>query len=369
MSISAILLFVVILLVLVVVHEFGHFIVAKLVGMRVDEFAFGFPPRLFGKKFGETTYAINAIPLGGYVSIFGENGSEEDKKLHGATHNPRAFGNRPWWAQLLVLVAGVTMNMLLALVLFISISYGDVKVSVGDEIYGSRVKDTSIIVTEVSPASPAFRAGIIPGSTILKIVSAGNVAQLTTATSVVSFIGNHQNTPFTITYIAPDGQQKSTTVAAVYGIIPDKKALGIALDQIGTVKMGVKDAIVLGYERTVTITQLTVEGLLGVVSSAFKGNSVLESLSGPVGIAKIVGETSEYGIAAILTLVAALSINLAIFNILPLPALDGGRMVVVLIETVIRRKIPFKYYSWVNVAGFSLLMLLLIVVTINDVTK
>jgi regulator of sigma E protease len=96
MSISAILLFVVILLVLVVVHEFGHFIVAKLVGMRVDEFAFGFPPRLFGKKIGETTYAVNAIPLGGYVSIFGENGSEEDKKLHGATHNPRAFGNRSW---------------------------------------------------------------------------------------------------------------------------------------------------------------------------------------------------------------------------------------------------------------------------------
>jgi regulator of sigma E protease len=221
----------------------------------------------------------------------------------------------------------------------------------------------------VLPLCQSFRAGIIPGSTILKIVNAGSVAQLTTATSVVAFIGAHQNTPFTITYIAPDGQQKSTTIAAVYGIIPDKKALGIALDQIGTVKMGVKDAIILGYERTVTITQLTVEGLFGVVSSAFKGNSVLESLSGPVGIAKIVGETSEYGIAAILTLVAALSINLAIFNILPLPALDGGRIVVVLIETIARRKIPFKYYSWVNVAGFSLLMLLLIVVTINDVTK
>lgn len=140
MSISAILLFILILLILVVVHEFGHFIAAKLVGMRVDEFAFGFPPRLFSKKVGETTYAFNAIPLGGYVSIFGENGSEEDKKAHGATHHPRAFANRPWWAQLLVLVAGVTMNMLLALFLFIGISYGEIKISTDDDVYGHRVK-------------------------------------------------------------------------------------------------------------------------------------------------------------------------------------------------------------------------------------
>ena len=369
MSLSAILLFILILLVLVVVHEFGHFIVAKLVGMRVDEFAFGFPPRIFGKKFGETMYAFNAIPLGGYVSIFGENGSEEDKKENGATHHPRAFGNRPWWAQLLVLVAGVTMNMLLALMIFIGISYGEVKMSVDDPVYGSRVKNTSIMVTEVSPASPAFRAGIIPGSTITKIVNAGASAQLTTATSVVSFIASHQNTPFIISYISPDGQKKSTTIAAVYGIIPDKKALGIALEQIGTAKMGLKDAFILGYDRTIMITELTFEGLASVATSAFKGDDVLESLSGPVGIAKIVGETSEYGVAAILTLVAALSINLAIFNILPLPALDGGRMVVVILETVSRRKIPFKYYSWVNIVGFFLLMLLLVVVTINDVRK
>lgn len=367
MSISAILLFIVILLVLVVVHEFGHFIVAKLVGMRVDEFAFGFPPRIFAKKYGETVYALNAIPLGGYVSILGENGSEEDKKAHGALHHPRAFGNRPWWAQLLVLVAGVTMNMLLALVIFIGISYGEVKMSADDSLYGKRVKNVSLVVTEVSKESPAFKAGIIPGSTILKVTNQGVDASLATATSLVNFIGSHQNTPFTITFTSPDGQKKTTTVAAVYGIIPEKKALGIGLDTIGTVQTTALEAIALGYERTVTITTMTFDGLMSVVTSALHGTSVLSSLSGPVGIAKVVGETSEYGYAAVLTLVAALSINLAIFNILPLPALDGGRMVVVLIETVIRKKIPFKYYSWVNVAGFALLMLLLIVVTINDI--
>ncbi len=367
MSLSAIALFVLILLVLVVVHEFGHFIVAKLVGMRVDEFAFGFPPRLFGKKIGETTYAINAIPLGGYVSIFGENGSEEDKKAHGATHHPRAFGNRPWWAQLFVLIAGVTMNMFLALVIFIGISYGDVKISTEDPEYGFRVKNAEMVVTEVSMDSPALKAGITPGSTILKVVNSGVVAPLTTASSLIAFIGAHQNTPFTILYKAPNGLTQSTTIAAVYGIVPDKKVLGIGLDQVGTIHTTITEAAILGYEHTITITKLTIDGLTGVFTAAFSGNNVLSSLSGPVGIAKIVGETSEYGYVAILTLVAALSINLAIFNILPLPALDGGRMVVVIVETLIRRKVPFKYYSWVNVIGFGLLLLLLLVVTINDV--
>jgi regulator of sigma E protease len=357
MSISAILLFVLILLVLVVVHEFGHFIVAKLTNMRVDEFAFGFPPRI---------YAINALPLGGYVSIWGENGSEEDKKAHGAATHPRAFGNRPWWAQLLVLVAGVTMNMILALVIFIVISYGSVVIDADDPVYGSRVKNSSLIVAEVSKETPAFKAGIIPGSTILKVTNGGATASLTTATSLIQFIGSHQNSSFTINYRSPGGQEKSTTIAPVYGIVPDKKALGIAIEQVGTIKTTFLEAVKLGYGKTVTITTLTVDGLMSVVTSAFQGGSVLSSLSGPVGIAKIVGQTSEYGLNAVLTLVAVLSINLAIFNILPLPALDGGRMVVVIIESVFRRKVPYSYYSWVNVIGFIALMLLLIIVTIND---
>lgn len=367
MSLSAIFLFLVILVVLVIVHEFGHFIAAKLTGMRVDEFAFGFPPRLFSKKYGETVYAFNAIPLGGYVSIWGENGSDDDKKEHGAKTNPRAFGNRPAWAQLLVLFAGVAMNMLLALVIFIFISYGDVRISSDDVIYGARAKNLELVVAEVSKESPAYRAGIIPGSVITSITSAEKKADISSATSVILFIEKNQNNPFFITYRAPDGIVKETTIAAVYGIIPEKKALGIALDTLGTVELSIIEAFIVGYERTVTMTQMTAYGLADVVTSLFKGESVIESLSGPVGIAKIVGETSTYGYEAVLTLVAILSINLAIFNILPLPALDGGRIVVVTIETILRRKIPFTYYSWVNLLGFSLLILLLIVVTINDV--
>lgn len=367
MTPTAVFLFILILIVLVIVHEFGHFITAKMTKMRVDEFAFGFPPRIFSKKIGETSYSFNAIPLGGYVSIFGENGSEEDKKESGALRHPRAFGNRPWWAQLLVLVAGVAMNMVLALVIFIGLSFGSVTVSTDDPEYGSRVKEVSLMVQEVSPESPAFKAGIIPGSVITSITNGKEKANITTTTSVVAFIEKNANNPFVINYITPDGAKKETTVAAVYGIVKDKKALGVGLETVGTVKTTPIEALTLGFERTYTMTVLTFDGLFQVFTSLSKGENVIDTLSGPVGIAKIVGQTSTYGYEAVLTLVAILSINLAIFNILPLPALDGGRMVVVLIETVLRKRIPFKYYSWVNLVGFSLLILLLVVVTINDI--
>lgn len=364
MSISAIFLFIIILLVLVIVHEFGHFIVAKLTKMRVDEFAFGFPPRIFSKKVGETTYSFNSIPLGGYVSILGENSeSIED----GSKNNPRAFSNRPWWAQLLVLVAGVTMNMLLAWIIFIGISYGEIKMSTDDEVYGKLVKNSSLMVVEAAPDSPAYIAGIIPGSTLISIKSLGKSAELSTATSLISFISAHSNDPLLISYKTPDGNINNTTIAAVFGIIPDKKAIGISVESVGTINTTLLQALSIGTERTYNITALTLEGLKSLLKSVVGGESVIDSLSGPVGIAKIVGQTSTYGYEAVLTLVAILSINLAIFNALPLPALDGGRVVVVAIETISRRRIPFKYYSWVNLVGFLLLILLLIVVTINDV--
>lgn len=365
MSISALILFFIILLVLVIIHEFGHFIVAKLVGMRVDEFAFGFPPRLFKKKVGETTYALNALPLGGYVSIWGENGEPDDE----AKHHPRAFGNRPWWAQLLVLIAGVAMNMVLALFIFIAISYGEVTVSVDDPVYGGRVQNPQIMVVDVATESPAYRVGIAPGATIISVFAGKTMAPLTTATSLIDFIGSHQNDPLTITYKHVDGTVSSTTIASVYGIVPDKKAIGVSVESAGTIQIGIIDAFVLGYQRTVSMTTMTLDGLTALVTSIGKGDNVLESLSGPIGIAKIVGQTSEYGAKAVLTLVAVLSINLAIFNILPLPALDGGRMVIVVIETVVRRKIPYKFYSIANVIGFLSLMLLLVVVTAHDIWK
>ncbi len=364
MSVTSVILFIAILLALVIVHEFGHFIMAKWTKMRVDEFAFGFPPRLFAKKKGETTYAVNAVPLGGYVSIWGENGEPDDE----AKHHPRAFGNRPKWAQLLVLVAGVVMNMIFALAIFIFISFGKVQMSVNDQVYGERVKDPVIMIVEAAPNSPAYMVGLVPGSVLMKLSSNGSTANLETATSVVAFIEKNQNSPFSITFVTPESKTVSTTIAAVYGIVPDKKALGVSLETVGTINTSFVEAVKIGAWRTYDMTMLTLEGFKSVIASVGQ-KGALESLAGPIGIVSMVGTSANYGYVAVLTLAALLSINLAIFNILPLPALDGGRIVVVLIEAVSNRKIPFKYYSWVNVIGFSALMLLLLVVSVQDVVR
>lgn len=357
-----IVLFFVILLVLVVVHEFGHFIAAKLTGMRVDEFAVGFPPRIYGKKYGETTYAINALPLGGYVSIYGEN-SEHDE----AKRDPRAFGNRPVWAQLVTLSAGVIMNMVLALAIFIGLSYGNVQVSVDDPVYGARATNTVLMVVDAHPESPAFKAGVIPGSVVTSLGNGQTQATLTTATSAIKFIADHQHDPLAIEYVTPDGAKHDTVIAAVYGLVPNKKAIGVTFDVRGVVTTTPLEAISLGTEKTVSFTTLTLAALGELVKSIFRGESVIDSLSGPIGIARIVTNTSTYGIEALLTLVAILSINLAIFNALPIPALDGGRFVIVVGEALVRRKLPYKYLAGSNAVGIILLIILVIVVTIKDI--
>jgi regulator of sigma E protease len=261
------------------------------------------------------------------------------------------------------------MNMLLAWVIFVGISFGKIELSADDPEYGSRIKDAHLVVVDLAKNSPASMAGITPGSTIISITSSRAKADLTSATSAILFIGKHIDTPFLITYKDLKGQVSSTTIAGVYGIIPNKKALGISLDLQGYVKLNPIEAFVVGTETTYHMTMMTLDGLMSLGASIKKGDNVLDSLSGPVGIARIVGETSGYGAGSLLTLVALLSINLAIFNLLPLPALDGGRMVMVVYETITRRKIPFKYFSWLNILGFSLLMLLLVVVTFNDVRR
>jgi len=214
---------------------------------------------------------------------------------------------------------------------------------------------------------PAYKAGITPGTTLISVTTKNAKADLKNADSLINFISAHNNDSFTITYQTETGIKADTTIAAVYGIVPDKKAIGISVDNVGTINTTLVEAVKIGSTRTYEMTKMTFGGLTTLFSSIFQGKNVIKELSGPIGIARIVGQTSEYGYKAILTLVAVLSINLAIFNILPLPALDGGRMVVVIIEAVSRRKVPHKYYSWVNVVGFLALMLLLVLVTLHDV--
>ena len=344
------------------IHELGHFVVAKMTGCRVDEFAFGFPPTLWKRKWGETEYKFNAIPIGGYVKIWGEDGSNtEDKKV---------FGNRPKWAQILVLIAGVTMNWLLAFVIFFAIAKSNAMVSADDIRYKDRVKDTQLTILDVNKKSPAYYAGIRSGYVVTSIKSNSNQADISNSDKVKDFFNKNIDNNITINWINGNDVGVST-VTGVYGINKDKKAIGISFEVLGYLPLDFGESIDKAWRDTKLYTVLTVQGLgelgRGIVNA---DREILNSLSGPVGIARVVGDQAQSGsISNIFLLSAILSINLAVFNLLPFPALDGGRILMVIYEAVTRKKIHMNKAALINGIGFVILLLLIVVVTINDFLK
>lgn len=361
-----IILFLLILTALIFIHELGHFLAAKWTGMKVEEFSIGFfEPRLFVKKIGETEYSIRPFLLGGYVKIFGEN-DPENKTIQ----DPRAFANRSWWAQMVTLVAGVAMNLVLAYLLFVLLAWGRTTVATDDPQFAGRTTNNRLIITDVAENSPARLAGIEPGAQLIEIRIKNVVSKLTSATATASFISLHQEDALTLTYKNPgENNPASTTLALVFGIIENKKALGISLEEIADVHIPFTEAVVLGGQNLWMYTKLTFGGLKDLVVGASRGENVLNSLSGPIGIASMVGQAQKVGYESVLLLVAFLSLNLAVLNILPLPALDGGQMVKVSIEKLLRRKLSNAHTALVNALGFFFLIGLLVVVSIHDIIK
>jgi regulator of sigma E protease len=364
----SIIIFFLVLLVLVMIHESGHFFAAKISKMRVEEFAFGFPPKLFGKKVGETLYAFNLLPIGGYVKITGESFDEGERK--NIASDKKAFQNRPKYLQIFVLSAGVIMNLVLAVVLFSFIYTQPHLVSSSDTDYGSRVTDAHIVVVGVSPNSPVEAVGMIPGDKILNMFTGKSVAKLDSSDSVVNFVKDHNEEPITIVYERTNtGKVSTTTLQAVYGLVDGRKSLGFAVDHAGMVSLPVGEAIVKATTDTGKFTWLTMTGLVDIIKKVANGENVMNALAGPVGIAKMVGGASEAGAITLLTFVAILSINLAVFNALPIPALDGGRIVFVLIEMIIRRPLNYKFQYWANSISFLFLIGLILTTTFFDIFR
>lgn len=358
----SILLFILILLVLVLVHEFGHFIVAKMAKIRVDEFAFGFPPRLFSKKFGETTYAFNLLPLGGYVKIYGEDANEvknEDKV--------RSFSAQPRLVQAAVIVAGVVMNIVLAWVLLsATLAIGIAAPADNDE--GFPVTNARLMITEVAAKGPAEVAGITGGDYLLSLSDGTNSVVATSADAVSGFIGPRASTTLTVIY-EHLGKSVTATMTPVMGISQKGAAIGIYMDMVGTLKLPIGQALYHGAIKTWQYTELTAVGIWKFLSEAVTGHANYDEVTGPVGIVKAVGAASAVGFTNVLLFTALISINLAVINIIPFPALDGGRLLFITIEAIIRRSIPTRITNYVNISGFALLMLLMLLVTYHDVIK
>ena len=375
-----ILIFFIILLVLVVSHEFGHFIIAKINKIRVDEFSFGFPPKLFGKKIGETTYNFNALPFGGYVKIYGENVDEadllevgflnKDKTPEEITMAKRSLANKPRYTQAMVLLGGITMNLLVAWIL-LSIGFmSGLPTSTGAVPKGATIDNQSLTITSVLPNSPAEIGGIKVGD---KIVSLDFKKDTTLPTalsteSVQSFIKSHNEEPINVSLIRGK-EPMNIIVTPKKNSNGDVPMIGISMDTIGTLRLPIHRAVWEGLKLTWNISAMTVVGFYNLIHDSILGHANLSNLTGPVGIVGVVGDAAKFGFIYLLSFTALISINLAVINLVPFPALDGGRLLFLLIEKIKGSRIKPKVANMTNAIGFGLLMLLMAIITYHDIVK
>jgi regulator of sigma E protease len=365
-----VILFIIVLVLLILTHEFGHFIAAKATGMRVDEFGIGLPPKAWGfkPKKSETEYTLNWLPFGGFVRIWGEDMDEESAADTGKDDG-RQFGKRSKWAQAITLVAGVTANIIVAWLL-LSIGFmSGLPMSVESAPESARVEDAGLTIISVLEDSPADRSGIMPGDVIVALTTNTHALQNIAFTSDVSdFIAAHGDEEITMLYKRHD-EHGSLVVVPEKGIVEGRPAVGISMDMIGTVKLSFFSALWEGVKATWGLLAMVAVGFWHLITDIFSGAADLSSVAGPVGIAGMFGNATEFGVAYVLYFVAFISANLAVLNLLPFPALDGGRLLFVLIEKIKGSVINPKIAGALNSIGFAALMLLILVVTWQDVAR
>ena len=371
--ILTIIVFLLILTVLVLIHEAGHFFVAKKLGIKVEEFGFGLAPRAFGIKRGETTYSINFLPIGGFVKLYGEDEAGagnvklkvESGKLSPQKRDPaeagkvdldRAFFSRPVWQRALVVVAGVVMNFLLA-VLILTYFFG---------ISGVQAPGNKVFVTDVVKDSPAQKAGLKTGDQIVSI----NGEKITSPTQLVSTTKQHLGEKLRLTILQKNKIEKNTEVTPrkTYPVNQGPIGVGISSDVI-TKKYPLYQAPFVGLVQALNYSWLILSGLGSIVYQLITAAQVPKGVAGPVGIAQLTGQFVAIGPLAVLSFVSLLSLNLAILNILPIPALDGGRLFFILIEGVTGRKVSQRFESYAHAIGMALLLTLIAVITLNDIIR
>ena len=349
MIVIAIITLLLILGLLISVHELGHFSAAKLSKVRVEEFGLGMFFRIFSFKRGETTYSLNALPIGGFVKITGED--------EVVANDPKSFSEKPSSLKILILAAGVTGNLLLAMVLF-SATY-----LVGMPNWGNRV-----VIQEVSPDSPALEAGISVGDVILR----ANETPIEIGSDLSAFNSEHLNETVALT-IERSGQSLTVPVLVRENPPEGQGAIGVRTTTEVLVTSYEKHdffgSIKRGFETTVETGEMIGQGLVSLFSDLITKRQAPSDVAGPVGIGQIIFELIKYGYRPILQFAAILSLNLAFINLIPIPALDGGRMLFVIIETITRKKIPSRVNLIVNATGMGLLLLLMAIITFRDIAR
>lgn len=349
-----VILFIILLGVLVLVHEWGHFFAARKFGIRVEEFAFGFPPRLLSITRKGTRYALNLFPLGGYVKIFGEGGE--------ASSDPESFSSRPLGERFLVIAAGVAMNFILAWALF-SLGHGlGLPTVVSDPGTGG-----AVTIIAVSPGSPAEKAGLRFGDVIEEIKSKNEKLKFQTIDDVQKFISEHRGEEMSLTVRRGSGREE-IKVASRAEPPQGEGPLGIAMARVGIVSAPWWRAPWDGLKTTTSAIVAISEGIWGMIRDIFSHGKLSAEVSGPVGIFVFADESRRLGFTYLLELAGILSVNLALLNILPIPALDGGRILFLFIEKLRGGvKVSQRFEELVHTVGFVVLLALMAAITYRDI--
>lgn len=332
------------------VHEFGHFIVAKKAGIKVLEFAFGIGPKIFGIQGKETLYSIRIFPLGGFVRFLSaEELEEQDKNYQGELYN-RSFESKTIFQRMSVIVAGSFMNFILGAVLFITIfAWFGMPVASDENIIGSVMED-----------KPAAAFGLVAGDRILAI----NGIETPDWKSITEQI--HSKPGETIDFKIEKGDTKEIVnleIIPEYDQQTDRGLIGI-MPEVNNTKVSVFEAAKLGLQQTVDFTKMIIVYIVQMIT----GEMPVE-LGGPVAVAQVIGEGARQGLSNLLGLTAILSIQFGILNLLPIPALDGGQLTVLVYEGIRRKPLSAEKKGWIQLAGFVLLISLMLAVTYQDILR
>lgn len=333
----SILLIIIGISVLILIHEAGHFLVAKKLGLLVEEFGFGFPPRLWSKKIGETTYSLNLLPFGGFVKIHGEQQADQ------ADIPERAFFTQKAWKRSLIIVAGVFMNFILGWLLMSLIFFVGVP--------------KTVLLSQVAAGSPADLAGLKAGD---------RVANFEKSQDFIDFVNKNRGQKISLT--VQRGSESLNIALTPRLIVPEGEGpLGVALVEAGVDKRSFFASLYEGLKNSLLLMWGILLGLFNLIASLVTQGQVLAGFVGPVGIFGVANQAGELGMIYLVQLLALISLNLTILNVLPFPALDGGRLFFILLEKIKGSPLSPSFERSANAAGFVFLLFVMIAITVRDI--
>lgn len=335
--------FLVILTILVLIHELGHFLVARFVGVKVEEFGLGLPPRIWGKKFGETIYSLNWLPIGGFVRLAGEDSESTGKPAN------YLFWARSKKERSVILVAGVFMNFVFAVV-----------ITAGLLVYGVKEPSGRIHVERVAPNSPAEEAGLQEGDII---------HSFKTPRELIDFVNEEKGKDIWLVVERVPGEQFRVTATPRVDVPKGEGPLGIAISDLELHKYPLIQAPGKAFMINIIRARDMLVSLSTTVWRLVTLRSPQADVAGPIGIAQVTGQAVKFGWVAVLEFASILSLNLAVLNILPIPALDGGRLLFVFLEKVLGRKVHPAFEKSTHQIGMIILLGLIVLVSINDILR